>query len=217
VLYSKVGLSVTFLAWETEMAESVDAKRERILKTAVQLFGKEGYYGTRMSEVASKARVSPKTLYKFFKGKKELFISARGYATNRLLVDSMASIPQGPGVDSFNVVESILKSYSGFIRQNRGLARILAEAVVVADPEIRKDEQEGFAYAVKAFTRVFEEDIKQGKLKLAAEPDEIAWLFLSFAYLIAYAVLLDLDKDAVGGFEPEFALELFFGAMRKPD
>ena len=51
------------------MPERVDVRRERILKNAIQLFGKNGYYGTRMSEVAKKARVSPKSLYKFFRGK----------------------------------------------------------------------------------------------------------------------------------------------------
>lgn len=50
----------------------------------------------------------------------------------------------------------------------------------------------------------------------AADPEQIAWLFLSFAYLIAYAVLLDLDKESVGGFNPEYALELFFGAIAGP-
>jgi AcrR family transcriptional regulator len=201
---------------ETEMAESVEAKRERILKTAVQLFGKEGYYGTRMSEVASKARVSPKTLYKFFKGKRELFIAARGYATYKLVVDSMSRVPRNPGVDSLTFVKNVFKSYSDFIRHNRGLARILAEAVAVVDPEIRRDEQQGFIEAAAFITKFFSEDAEQGKLLFAGDPEQIAWLFLSFAYLIAYAVLLDLDKESVGGFKPEYALELFFGALGEP-
>ena len=195
------------------MAESVDAKRERILKTAVQLFGKEGYYGTRMSEVASKARVSPKTLYKFFTGKRELFIAARGYATYKLVVDNMSRVPRDPGLDSLTFVKNVFKSYSDFIRHNRGLARILAEAVAVVDPEIRRDEQQGFVEAAAFITKLFSEDVERGKLLFAGDPEQIAWLFLSFAYLIAYAVLLDLDRESVGGFNPEYALELFFGAI----
>jgi AcrR family transcriptional regulator len=201
---------------EMEMAESVEAKRERILKTAVQLFGKEGYYGTRMSEVASRARVSPKTLYKFFKGKKELFVAARGYATYKLVMDSMSRVPRDPDLDSLSFVKDVFKSYSDFIRHNRGLARILAEAVAVVDPEIRRDEQQGFVEAAAFITNIFSEDAEQGKLLFGADPEQIAWLFLSFAYLIAYAVLLDLDKESVGGFSPDYALELLFGALGKP-
>jgi AcrR family transcriptional regulator len=201
---------------EKEMSESVEAKRERILKTAVQLFGKEGFYGTRMSEVASRAKVSPKTLYKFFSGKKELFVAARGYATNKLVVDSMSRVPRDPDQDSIAFVKDVFKSYSDFIRHNRGLARILAEAVAVADPEIRRDEQQGFVEAAAFITKFFSEDLDQGNLLFDADPEQIAWLFLSFAYLIAYAVLLDLDKESVGGFSPDYALELLFGALGKP-
>ncbi len=197
--------------------ETVDEKRERILKTAIQLFGRDGYYGTRMSEVARKARVSPKTLYKFFSGKKELFISARQYAYNRLVRDTIATVPpELVGLDSFTTVKSVLKSYSAFIRQNRGLARILAEAIAVVDDDIRRDQEESFVRAVSAMTTVFSKDVQQGKVKLAADPDKVAWLFLSLAFLIAYAVLLDLDREAIGGFEPEYALEHFFTAMGEP-
>ncbi len=199
------------------MPVSVDVRRERILKNAIQLFGKNGFYGTRMSEVAKKARVSPKTLYKFFKGKKELFISARQYAYDRLVRDTIATVPpELVGLDSFAIVKSVLKSYSAFIRQNRGLARILAEAIAVVDEDIRRDEEESFVRAVSAMTTVFGNDVRDGKIKLVAHPDEVAWLFLSLAFLIAYAVLLDLDSESVGGFEPEYTLECFFGAMREP-
>jgi TetR/AcrR family transcriptional regulator, fatty acid metabolism regulator protein len=197
--------------------ETFDEKRERILKTAIQLFGRDGYYGTRMSEVARKARVSPKTLYKFFSGKKELFISARQYAYNRLVRDTIATVPpELVGLDSFTTVKSVLKSYSAFIRQNRGLARILAEAIAVVDDDIRRDQEESFVRAVSAMTSVFKKDVQQGKVKLEADPDKVAWLFLSLAFLIAYAVLLDLDRESIGGFEPEYALEHFFEAMGEP-
>lgn len=197
--------------------ETIDEKRERILRTAIQLFGRDGYYGTRMSEVARKARVSPKTLYKYFSGKKELFISARQYAYDRLVRDTIATVPpELVGLDSFTTVKSVLKSYSAFIRQNRGLARILAEAIAVVDEDIRRDQEESFVRAVSAMTTVFSKDLQQGKVTLAAEPDKVAWLFLSLAFLIAYAVLLDLDRDSVGGFDPEYALEHFFKAMGEP-
>lgn len=198
------------------MKDDFEEKRERILKTAVQLFGKGGFYGTRMSEVARKARVSPKTLYKFFTGKKELFISARQYAYNRLVRDTIATVPpELVGRDAFETVKKVLTSYSTFIRRNRGLARILAEAVAVADDDIRREQDESFAKAVSAMRTIFERDVASGKLRMASGPEEVAWLFLSLAFLIAYAVLLDLDRDFSGAFDPEFALECFFNAMEE--
>jgi AcrR family transcriptional regulator len=195
------------------MPDRDQEKRERILRTAVQLFGKEGYHGTRMSLVASAARVSPKTLYRFFPGKKELFIAARGYATNRLVTDILSVLPEEEFPDALAVGQNLLKSYSGFIRKNRGLARILAEAVAIVDPDIRRDQREGFAIIVEGLGAVLSADMRKGRLHLSGDPDEFARLFLSFASLVAYAVLLDLDRPGVGGFDPDYALDLFFSAM----
>lgn len=197
------------------MPDKDQEKRERILKTAVHLFGKEGYHGTRMSLVASAARVSPKTLYRFFPAKKELFIAARGYATNKLVTDILSRLPEKQLSDALAVGKNLLKSYSGFIRKNRGLARILAEAVAIVDPDIQRDQREGFAVTVEGLGAVLNADMRKGRLHLSGDPNELARLFLSFASLVAYAVLLDLDRPGVGGFNPDYALDLFFSAMRE--
>jgi len=189
-------------------------KREQILKTAVKLFGSQGYYGTRMSEVARLARVSPKTLYKYFSGKNELFIASRDSAMDRLVREILAPLQAGAaGESSFAVMKDILKSYSDFIRRNRGLARILAEAVAIVDEEIKTNEIETFTNGAAAIAMLIENDVRDGRLKLAADADKTAWLFLSLAALLTYAVLLDLDRKSVGGFDPDFALDVFFDVM----
>jgi hypothetical protein len=57
---------------------------------------------------------------------------------------------------------------------------------------------------------VLENDELLGHFELIAGPEKIAWLFLSFASLITVAVLLDLNKESEGGFDPGYALDLFF-------
>ncbi|HEY5527629.1 MAG TPA: TetR/AcrR family transcriptional regulator [Candidatus Anoxymicrobiaceae bacterium] len=198
------------------MAESENDKRDRILKTAVRLFGREGFYGTHMSEVARQARISPKTLYKFFSSKKELFMATRQAAMNRLVEEIAAVIAeQPPELDGFTVVENALKSYSDFIRKNRGLARIIAESIAVTDQDIQNGQRESFSTAVKAISLLMKGDVTEGRLKLVTGPEKTALLLLSFAAILAYSVLLDLDRKSAGGFDPGFALDLFFEVMRE--
>lgn len=198
------------------MTSKDSAKRERILKTAVKLFGREGYYGTRMSEVAREARVSPKTLYKYFSGKTELFIASRDAAMDRLIREIMAPVQEGAkGDSSFTVIREIFKSYSDFIRRNRGLARILAEAVAIVDDVIKTDEIETFTNGAAAIAMLIDNDVREGRLKLVADADKTAWLFLSLAALLTYSVLLDLDRKTVAGFDPSFALDVFFDVMQE--
>jgi AcrR family transcriptional regulator len=198
------------------VADNDDDKRERILKTAVKLFGSEGYYGTRMAEVARQSRVSPKTLYKYFSGKTELFIASRDAAMDRLIREILAPVQQGlTGESSFTVIKEILKSYSDFIRRNRGLARILAEAVAIVDEVIKTDEIQTFTNGAAAIAWLIDTDVREGRLKLVADADKTSWLFLSLAALLTYSVLLDLDRKSVAGFDPNFALDVFFDVMQQ--
>jgi AcrR family transcriptional regulator len=168
-----------------------------------------------MSEVASQARISPKTLYNYFSSKKELFIATRDKAMDNLTEGIFAAImEQPPDQDSFTIIRNALKTYSDYIRKNRGSARILAQGVAIIDKEIQAQQREIFTVAIGAVTVLMENDVRDGRLELVAEPDKTALLFLSFAALLAYAVMLDLDKKSGGGFDAAYALDLFCDVMR---
>ncbi len=47
--------------------------REKILKTAVELFSKNGYEGTCMEEIARRVGIRKASLYSHFSGKREIF------------------------------------------------------------------------------------------------------------------------------------------------
>lgn len=54
-------------------AAAIQAKKEQILKGALQVFLQDGYEGTSMDRVAEKAGVSKITIYKHFLDKRSLF------------------------------------------------------------------------------------------------------------------------------------------------
>mgnify|MGYP001801112976 CR=1 FL=1 len=54
-------------------AAAIQAKKEQILKGALQVFLLDGYEGTSMDRVAEKAGVSKITIFKYFLDKKILF------------------------------------------------------------------------------------------------------------------------------------------------
>ena len=199
------------------MQESESDKRARIVETALKLFGRKGYYGARMSEIAQRAKVSPKTLYKYFAGKKQLFMAARDVAMDRLFDEVVSKIPGQPqDQDSLAIIKNALKSYSEFIRENRGMARVFAEAVAMVDEEVKESERESFQTAVTAIALMMEDDVNEGNLVLVADPEKTAVLFLSLAALLIYAVMLDLDRKSVGDFDPASALDLFVDVMHGP-
>lgn len=50
-------------------------KRERILRAAVEVFARSGYFNARVSEIAKSAGVADGTIYLYFNGKEDLLIT----------------------------------------------------------------------------------------------------------------------------------------------
>src|SRR5216110_1809403 len=51
------------------------SKRERILRAAVDVFAKNGYFNAKVSEIAKTAGVADGTIYLYFDGKEDLLIT----------------------------------------------------------------------------------------------------------------------------------------------
>ncbi len=50
-------------------------KRERILRAAIRVFARKGFYATRVSEIAKAAGVADGTIYLYFKNKDDVLVS----------------------------------------------------------------------------------------------------------------------------------------------
>jgi TetR/AcrR family fatty acid metabolism transcriptional regulator len=75
-------------------------KRERILRAAVKVFARKGFYASRVSEIAKAAGVADGTIYLYFKSKDELLTSLFEDRITRLLDvlrREVAAVPSGPG------------------------------------------------------------------------------------------------------------------------
>lgn len=58
---------------EVDLARA--AKRERILRAAIDVFARTGYFNAKVSEVAREAGVADGTIYLYFQGKEDLLVS----------------------------------------------------------------------------------------------------------------------------------------------
>lgn len=52
-----------------------EQKRLQIVEAALQVFGRKGYQGTRMSDIAQEAGIGKGTIYEYFKSKDELVLA----------------------------------------------------------------------------------------------------------------------------------------------
>ena len=64
---------------------TADARREQILDVAIQVFGRAGYHGASMNDVADAAGVTKPVLYQHFDSKGDLYGALLDEVGNRLL------------------------------------------------------------------------------------------------------------------------------------
>ena len=98
-------------------------KRERILRSAIRVFARKGFYATRVSEIAKSAGVADGTIYLYFKSKDELLTSLFEDRITRLLDvlrREVSTTPSGP-----QRVRRLIEFQLGLLEGERDLAEVI--------------------------------------------------------------------------------------------
>jgi AcrR family transcriptional regulator len=100
-------------------------KRRRLLDAARELFSRQGYGGTTVSQITAGARESTGTFYLYFKSKIEIYrlLSIEGIG---LLRGMMEETLRRPGTDSASRLDAIARTYLEFYRTHNDYYRIIA-------------------------------------------------------------------------------------------
>ena len=102
---------------------SVPEKRDRILKAAIQVFAKNGFYATRVSEIAKAAGVADGTIYLYFKNKDDVLITIFEEGIERLL-RILREVADSE--DTFeNRISRIIELQLGLLEEQRDLAEVI--------------------------------------------------------------------------------------------
>ena len=98
-------------------------KRERILKAAIKVFAKNGFYATRVSEIAKAAGVADGTIYLYFKNKDDVLITIFEEGIERLLtILREVAESQDPFEDR---IQRIIELQLGLMEEQRDLAEVV--------------------------------------------------------------------------------------------
>ncbi|HET7712469.1 MAG TPA: TetR/AcrR family transcriptional regulator [Thermoanaerobaculia bacterium] len=97
-----------------------EGKRERILKAAVEIFARNGYFNARVSEIAKAAGVADGTIYLYFEGKEDLLITIFREHTRSYLQSLQQSLLSATGpVDQ---MRTAIRHHLAALGRNRSLA-----------------------------------------------------------------------------------------------
>jgi len=183
------------------------SKYDAIMRTAIQLINTLGFDGISISKIAKKAKVSPATIYIYFKNRDDLF--------SKLYVDIRNKMSQGAlqGLQDEMTIEQTFKSiwYNSFTYNlNHSECLVFREQFEQTSmmKNIKENEFESYRYVRNLLQRGIEENI----IKNYPLPILTAFAFIPLITLLKFHLsgIIKMDEDHI-----KQAYEIAWNAISK--
>jgi len=164
-------------AMEEERPSRREREKERqrgeMLTAALELFSKRGYHGVSMHEIAKKAEFAIGTVYKFFKGKEQLYetlMSEIAVKYHAVLKDALLK-----DEDPVTVLAEYVRAKAGIFADNASVLRLYVGDARGINIRVGLDEETGRLYddVLEALALVMEKGVRKKVLK-ALDPHYMA-------------------------------------------
>jgi len=169
-------------------------RRSQIIESAREVFAGQSYAKVGTADLAKAAGVSEPALYRYFSGKKELFL-----ATLRSTGPKLLEIWQNIASDVEDPLETLWAvgvHYYDHLQSHSSNMKIQFQALSEADDaEIREALRENFAAFVRFVSETLEEGKRRGIVRRDIDSRLLAWQFLGLGLTLDLAHLVGLGAD----------------------
>lgn len=196
-------------------AKDPSDKRDRILKAAIRVFARKGFYATRVSEIAKAAGVADGTIYLYFKNKDDVLISLFDERITRLtgVLREIAAEP-GPVVDR---LRRIIAVQLGQMEGRRDLAEVVTVNLRQSTKLLKQFAAPLFSSYIDVIAGLVAEGQANGELRTDVSPATAArtlWGAID-GVLLTWAMLTDGEATTLRTTAQELALLYVEGLRRR--
>jgi TetR/AcrR family fatty acid metabolism transcriptional regulator len=138
-------------------------KRDRILNAAIKVFAKNGFYATRVSEIAKAAGVADGTIYLYFKNKDDVLISIFEDGIRRLLTILREVAASDDPVEQR--ITRIIELQLGLLEDQRDLAEVITVNLRQSSRLLKQYGAPLFMEYIEVLAGVVDEGQKQGTFR----------------------------------------------------
>ncbi len=189
-------------------------RRRQIIESAREVFADQSYAKVGTADLAKAVGVSEPALYRYFSGKKELFLAALR-STGPKLLDLWQNIASDVD-DPLDTLWSIGVDYYDHLESRSGNMRLQFQAISEAhDPEIRQALRENFAAFVEFVTETLEDGQRRGIVQSDLDLRMAAWQFLGIGLTLDLMNLLGFKSELDRGKVEQWA-RLYGKMLRAP-
>ena len=169
-------------------------KRERILRAAVKIFSRKGFFNSKVSEVARAAEVADGTIYLYFRNKDDLLISLFEEKMGEVVVDVRRRIAVGG-----NAIEKLgifIGNHMDLLERETGLVEVLQVELRQSTKFLKDYTPVKFFEYLEIISDILEEGKREGLLR----PD----LDVSIARRAIFGALDELSLTYILSRKPKY-------------
>jgi len=141
----------------------IETRRKQILDAATGIFSVKGFASAQVDDIAILAGLGKGTIYRYFKDKKNLFLSVVDRGLDKLKDAILTEVEKTD--DPLKKVENAIKTYLSFFEKNRNLIGILIHEQSSFQKRIAKRYFEHYYGNVDRIKQTFKAGIEQGLIK----------------------------------------------------
>ncbi len=147
-------------------------KRERILKAAIRVFARKGFYPARVSEIAKAAGVADGTIYLYFKNKDDVLISIFRDRLQKLLEVLTEAVGCADGFEE--QLRAVVAVQLGLLDGSRELSEVVTVNLRQSPKLLRQFGAPLFSEYLETVAQVFERGQEQGVVRRDLNPRVLA-------------------------------------------
>ncbi len=147
-------------------------KRDRILRAAVKVFARKGFYASRVNEIASAAGVADGTIYLYFKSKDEILTSLFEDRITRLLGLLREECARCEGAP--DRVRRLVEFQLGLLEGERDLAEVITVNLRQSSRLLKQYANRRFTEYLDLMASVIAEGQRTGELRDDVSPRIVA-------------------------------------------
>ena len=151
--------------------------REKLLRAAEMEFGEKGFHAVAINDITRAAGVALGTFYVYFDSKEEIYRALVTYMSHRTrswIAERVADVP-----DRITAERKGLEAFLEFVREHKGLYRIISEAEFVAN--------DAFVEHYREFALAYRENLekagKRGDIR-SGDYETWSWAIMGMAVFL---------------------------------
>jgi len=173
---------------------AVGEKRDRILRAAVKIFSRKGFFNSKVSEIARAAEVADGTIYLYFRNKDDLLISLFEEKMGEVVADVRRRIADGG--NALEKLRIFIENHMDLLEREAGLVEVLQVELRQSTKFLKDYTPVKFFEYLEVISDILEEGKKEGVLR----PD----LNISIARRAIFGALDELSLTYILSRKPKY-------------